>query len=104
MNHHPWDSGAIENAFVQVFGTGVLSLIAHKTVKAKCGKRVSVKLADALGPVTCQECRAELEREQAGYIKIAEFSEKQFPDNPGTLESARQIREGANYIAQVLAR
>lgn len=60
VTHYPWDGGAIDAAFKQIFGVGTL----HKTVKAVCGRRVSTAHASADG-VSCPACLDKIREELA---------------------------------------
>ncbi len=73
ITHYPWDGGAIDAAFKEVFGVGT----KHKTVKTRCEKRVSTAHASPEG-VTCPECRAAIQSD----IDFCEQMKRERPDLP----------------------
>ena len=72
MVHEAWDSGSIADGFAEVFGEGIRSIIANKTTKTLCGKRVSMdKISN--GHATCEACRAELQRCAEGAVILSGY-------------------------------
>lgn len=69
MKHAAWDGGAIsENPFF------LATVGQQKTIKTRCGKRVSMKHVDNDTP-TCAECLADIERERVGLIEIEQYAQ-----------------------------
>lgn len=67
--HQAWDDGAIVDGFVQVFGEEVRPLIAIKTTKTKCGRRVSIDQISN-GHATCFLCQAKIAEEAESRVML----------------------------------
>lgn len=65
--HYPWDDGACDSAFLEVFGV----VPPQKTIKTKCGKRVLKSTTkDVSALVTCDVCLAEMDREKEANLRL----------------------------------
>jgi hypothetical protein len=85
LNHMPWDNGAL-----RLFG----EILAQRTIKTRCGKRVAFTVADERKPITCLECAVEIECERAAHEEIHKYAATQL----ASIESS--IRECGERLAR----